>query len=377
MTSGAQPSKDVSKPGASRLHGRTQSISVKFSYQRQTAEPIQASPVSTAHARSKSTASGIDAARSLELTGSSTQRGIVVGSRMTSQDKKGVTATPQRPAFNTLQQHFSPAKPGSKPPLPSSRLGPSSEDISASAGATFETTRTQYELLYLSLLHQVAEPTFKAFEESAHASLRKTFTSLQAQRAHVTTAEQACQERLNLRALAAWTGASNESITSTNLILTDSIRGLSSCFNELSEISDKAGRHFKVVQEFTAWIERASNTINNGATMDGDVFVKPLPRDWHESTTSLSQRLRLLQREVEKLPRVPANLASEYAGSTLMKLLKHLTTLPSSMSKELEFMLEIEKDVLAKEAQRVEDAIVGIDLEALDRLPPKSAAWHT
>ncbi|TIA55511.1 hypothetical protein D6C83_04153 [Aureobasidium pullulans] len=81
-----------------------------------------------------------------------------------------------RPAFNTLQQHYSPAKTVlPKPPVPSSRAAPSAEDKAVQSGAVFETTKLQSELLYLSLLHESAEPNLRSYERSARKALKRKF----------------------------------------------------------------------------------------------------------------------------------------------------------------------------------------------------------
>ncbi|KAH0374016.1 hypothetical protein KCU65_g68, partial [Aureobasidium melanogenum] len=88
--------------------------------------------------------------------------------------------TTSRPAFNTLQQHYSPAKTTlPKPPVPSSRAAPSAGEKAVQSGAVFETTKLQSELLYLSLLHESAEPNFRSYETSARKALQTEFEAAQ------------------------------------------------------------------------------------------------------------------------------------------------------------------------------------------------------
>ncbi|TIA79749.1 hypothetical protein D6C76_03467 [Aureobasidium pullulans] len=271
-----------------------------------------------------------------------------------------------RPAFNTLQQHYSPAKTVlPKPPVPSSRAAPSAEDKAVQSGAVFETTKLQSELLYLSLLHESAEPNLRSYERSARKALKAEFEATQDEVTQIREQEKLFHEQGNLAAVAEWLVAQGAHIGPE---AAEMIQSLSGCFNELMMLSAPESRYTALVHTFSEWAAEATEQDR------AHVFSGPLALDWHHLHASITQRLRLVEREVEMLPSAPPS--GDGVESSLSIILRCLKDLVLGMKEELEAMLRLEKQVVSTEKQRVSNAVAGLSMEALLHSSEEwTAAW--
>lgn len=237
----------------------------------------------------------------------------------------------------------------------------------------------QSELLYLSLLHEAAGPSSHAYESSAQKALQAAYEALQHERELSMQMEQAYRETLNLNALAAWIRVGDDNIKGTSQDLANSVQSLSSCVHGLSGLSGPEGRYSRLVQEFTAWIEEADPTLDAGDSEPGinaRLFINPLSQEWHESHTSLSQRVRLLEREVELLPPLPGNTDITGPEPAISIILRILGSSVLAMRQELQVMLDLERSVLVGETRRVEQAIRRLQLVPLEEPQLQPAAWR-
>lgn len=292
----------------------------------------------------------------------------------------------QRPAFSTLQQHYSPAKSAlPKAPIPSLRPAVRPEGSNTSQSDTFEVARARSELLYLSVLHQSADANLHKFEESARRSLSKQFGLLQKEEGKLSSDERVIQEEVNLRAMARWgnigSGAANYDGFEGN------IQTLSRCLTELTQFSAPDGRYASLVAEFEVWFDQAEVILyaraNTAAfAMRDDMFLSPLAQEWHGSHGSISQRLRLLEREVELLPPFTNDEtpdASTAFPSALERMLGYLKSTVSGTRQELDSMLAIERQILAREKAWIEDAISGQSLSNIVQgleSQENTSPWH-
>ncbi|KAH0342699.1 hypothetical protein KCU83_g9204, partial [Aureobasidium melanogenum] len=272
-----------------------------------------------------------------------------------------------RPAFNTLQQHYSPAKTTlPKPPVPSSRAAPSAEEKAVQSGAVFETTKLQSELLYLSILHESAEPNFQSYEKSAKKALETEFETAQREVNQIREQERIYQEQGNLAAIAEWLGVEGAHLSPE---AAEMIQSLSGCFNEILGLSAPESKYTALVHSFSEWASEATEPDR------AHVFSGPLAQDWHHTHASITQRLRLVEREVEMLPSAPSqtNKDAESSLSIMVKCLKNLVT---GMKEELEAMARLEQQVVSTEKQRVSSAVAGLSMDALLKGSEEwTAAW--
>ncbi|KAG9950033.1 hypothetical protein KCU85_g3803, partial [Aureobasidium melanogenum] len=275
--------------------------------------------------------------------------------------------TISRPAFNTLQQHYSPAKTTlPKPPVPSSRAAPSAEEKAVQSGAVFETTKLQSELLYLSLLHESAEPNLRSYETSARKALQTEFEAAQDEVTEIREQERMFQEQGNLSAIAEWLGVEGAHVGAE---AAEMIQSLSGCFNEVLGLSAPESKYTALVHSFSEWAAEATEPDR------AHIFSGPLAQDWHHTHASITQRLRLVEREVEMLPSGPSQ-TNQDAESSLSIMLKCLKNLVTGMKEELEAMSRLEQQVVSTEKQRVSSAVAGLCMDTvLQSSEEWTAAW--
>lgn len=117
----------------------------------------------------------------------------------------------RRPAFNTNQQHYSPAKSLAPKPLTATFLAPPSPSKQpVNVALTAETSRLQTELLQLSLLHREAHEVTASWHASARSRLGTRFNELAAADQALREIEREGAEARGLRDLIRWGNASPE-----------------------------------------------------------------------------------------------------------------------------------------------------------------------
>lgn len=320
----------------------------------------------------------------ISTASTSIQRQATVLSASTTKAPTLSNTPKQRPAFNTLQQHYSPAKSSlPKPPIPP--LRPPPPELATSSN-TFETTKAQAELLYLSLLHEGAHSSLEQFEQSAGETLQKNFDALRKTQQALSLDERAIQEQVNLTELARWRDeAGSGAHVSTDAHLSESLQRLSACLSELILLSAPDGQYRRLMTVFSNWLTPTENLFEarNTSTYISETtwhFIAPLDQQWHEAHDSCSRRLRLLERDIGLLPVLsPLDREDESSSPALRIILNFLTAFSAGIREELDLTLRIERQVLEKEKQWVEKAIEGLDLglflqENHDVSPV--AAWH-
>lgn len=244
----------------------------------------------------------------------------------------------------------------------------------------------QSELLYLSLLHQSAEPTFTAYTKSARSSLKKQFDALQRESEKVTAQEQRIQERLNTHALARWAEQSPRPEMSAGQDLLGNVQKLSRCLGDLMGLFEQGGRYQKLIDQFESWLAEATQVSQARSSQQMDamaidsLFVDPLPQTWHQAHLSLVQRVRLLEREMRSLTPVPplGGDAPETPLSAVEMMLKGLQSLIGGMKQELQIMNGIEHKILEEEKGWIERTIAALALDNL-QLEDQSQdvrLWH-
>jgi hypothetical protein len=259
---------------------------------------------------------------------------------------------PTRPAFNTFQQHYSPAKSAlPKPPIPTGKhtRSPTLTLTEEETPLPFEVAKQQLELLQLSLLHQSSLKTLKEYEASAHRKLSKKQLKLRKEYEVIRELELEQQHIANLTALDTWCPDSS--------LLAENLQILSKIHTELSALTEPSSRYAELVSVFEFWIERTDPT-NPPSTSSS--FLEPLPQEWHKAHTSLALRLRALQRDVEMLPPAPKPKDGAAIPSSVEILIGSSRQLLESMLMELEMMTKLEKGLVERERVRVEQEVKAI-----------------
>ena len=264
---------------------------------------------------------------------------------MMARGRHGSQMPPPKAAFNTFQQHYSPAKQSlPKPPVPASKTTRTQPLLAEDEPVSFDIAKQQIELLQLSLLHQASAQCNTEYTASAkrklgrkHAKLRKEYESIRA-------TELVHQRALNLAALESW--------CSDPAMLVENLQILSLVYSDLESLTEEGSRHAELVKTFERWIEDAQQKTS----LD---FVNGLSDEWHNAHSSKVLKLRSIQRNLNVLR--PSERSDD--TSALNIVLKGCKSLVDGLLKELELMAKLEKEVLAKERVRVEDQVRSLVLD--------------
>ncbi|KFG83133.1 hypothetical protein MANI_006520 [Metarhizium anisopliae] len=386
--------------GANRAAARTRPTSAGSG----SAEPARRPPT---HVRAKSTATSLTPATSLPPPSSGRVGSSIGGGSQTtaarsghgrhvsmSVDNKGPSTpakpsvAPQaaaakaqaqprlRPAFSTLQQHYSPAKSQAPKPLTSAIIAPPSPSkLPANIAASAETSRLQAELLQLHLLHRDAGAVQAQWHASAEAKLGARFEELGRESGRVSERERFAAESDNILALRRWARSGRYGVE-------DKIQSLDEILTGLWTLSEPAGRYARVVKRFERWAdhmcdaEEARHDIGRMLVHGHDsLFIGELDATWREECASLTRRLetwRARLAEIDDLPTQEGVATAE--ASSLGRMLAGAGNLVHDMLTELHAMEEIEQLALAREDEWIEK----VNREGDDDIdtPRAGAVWR-
>ena len=266
---------------------------------------------------------------------------------------------PSRPAFNTYQQHYSPAKTAlPKPPIPPPKSSKQTAAQEDDVAVTFDVARQQIELLQLSLLHQASSKCMQDYAASAKRQLGKQHTKLRKDYETIRATELVHQRVTNLSALDAWCRDPG--------MLVENLQILSLVYSDLTSLMEEGSRHADIISMFELWMREAENA-------ESGTFIQPLPEDWKSAQASLALKLRSIQRNLGVLPPPPE---SDGEGSGLEVVLKGCKTLVDGMMKELEVMVKLEKELLARERSKIEEDVKAMALDDVSTSNVWIPAWQ-
>lgn len=299
-----------------------------------------------------------------------------------------------RPAFSTMQQHYSPARNLAPKPLTSTYLAPPSPfKLPANIAASAEISRLQAELLQLHLLHRDAAPAFARWQASARDKLGRRFVELAGAGRALAQGRRADAERASLLALRRW-GGSGKGLDEKMQLLGDVLSGLWA-------LDEPGGRYARAVRRFERWadgvrgIEEArvgACTVEALAQSQGALFIDELDMTWKDETTAMTRRLRDWQSKLDEIDDlVPPALAvaqgadtdddgeddateEPRGGSSLERMLAGAQILAQGMLSKLAVVEDLEREARAREDEWVEK--MNRD-EAADTGPATSAVWRT
>ncbi|CBX95083.1 hypothetical protein LEMA_P114980.1 [Plenodomus lingam JN3] len=275
-----------------------------------------------------------------------------------------------RPAFSTLQQHFTPRKTGKAPTSTFLHPAPSSGPQTLPP----EISNLQTELLQLHLLHQSCNDVCRQWELSAKRSFRTRFEEVASLHQTMLEHERAGQEQKNLQSLIDWsTGRSPTG-------LAEHIQALSAPLHELPSLVEPGGRLQRQVAAFEHWISwvqdvrRARQDPTTAATTTGSRTIEGLGDSWKSENTSLVRKLASFARALDTLDAAPPT-----PGSSLACIVQSCKALMAAALEELQLMHVIEAELVAKEQGWVEErlgmiarGVGGCEVEGCD----EGAAWR-
>ncbi|KAI8720791.1 hypothetical protein NCS52_00525100 [Fusarium sp. LHS14.1] len=278
-----------------------------------------------------------------------------------------------RPAFTTLQQHYSPAKSSAPKPLTSTFLAPPSPSkLPANVAASAETSRLQTELLQLHLLHKDATAVDTAWRASAERKLGDRFSKLAVASKQADDRERAEVERENVLILRNWAAGGG---------LEERIQTLDAVVNGVWTLGEPGGRYARVVRRFERWVDRMCEIEDarrdGGALLQESefLFIGELETEWKEEYTGLVRRLETLGRQLEGLGYFSETDDGDKTAelSSLQRMVEGSRTMVEGMLAELAIMEDIERDALARE----DDWIERMNREEdVDDTPRAGAIWR-
>ncbi|KAJ0317262.1 hypothetical protein COL5a_011239 [Colletotrichum fioriniae] len=284
-----------------------------------------------------------------------------------------------RPAFSTLQQHYSPAKSLAPKPLTATYLAaPSPSKLPANIALTAETSRLQTELLQLHLLHRDLPQVTSQWHASARSKLAARHADLAASARSLVTLESDAAERRNLAALQSWgatpsTGGRPTSSSSSPLPLEDRIQRLDALLTSLWSLDSPGGKHHRLVRTFERWASsladleaaraRAEDGADPSALLDDSADVRfggGLDARWKEEAAALVRRLEGWDAQLRELEYGGDDDEDAAAGagagtdataqaSSLKRMLDGCSSLVRDMLDELAVMEDIEAAAVERE----------------------------
>ncbi|GKT80878.1 LOW QUALITY PROTEIN: hypothetical protein ColTof4_13301 [Colletotrichum tofieldiae] len=289
----------------------------------------------------------------------------------TSPPRQPPKPTTLRPAFNTLQQHYSPAKSLAPKPLTATYLAaPSPSKLPANVALTAETARLQTELLQLHLLHRDLPQTTAEWHASARAGLAARHASLGTSSAGLARLEADAAERLNVAALRRWAqpppGARGSAAA-----LEHRVQRLDALLTALWSLDAPGGKHNRLVRAFERWASalpdleaaraRAEDSADPSALLDANADVRfggGLDARWKEEAAALARKLGGWDAQLRELEY--AEVGEDEGGgsggsktqvSSLKRMLDGCGSLVRDMLDELAVMEEIEAAAVERETE--------------------------
>jgi hypothetical protein len=278
------------------------------------------------------------------------------------ESKKGL-----RPAFSTLQQHFTPKKANKAPT--STFLHP--PPVSTTDILPPEAVSLQTELLQLQLLHENAEHVARDWEVSAKRNLRHKFEEV-ASLHHVTLEqERAGQEQENLQAWLQWARSSPSHCEEQH------IEYLSGPLHELPSLIEPGGRVWRLVDTFSRWMSLAEEIRTARQSGTGDESeartISGLDDSWKAEHTAVLRKVMTFLQALDEL------YHPTHHGSSIHSIFNSCRALLDGLRDELFTMQAIEAETVAMEKEWVESRLnriasgVGVDLVDMGL---EKAAWR-
>ncbi|KAK4456269.1 hypothetical protein QBC34DRAFT_454065 [Podospora aff. communis PSN243] len=268
-----------------------------------------------------------------------------------------------RPAFTTLQQHYSPAKSLAPKPLTATFLAPPSPSkLPSNLAISAETARLQTELLQLHLLHRSAHDVTAQWRASAKEKLCVRFDDILAKEDEVTRLERRVEEARNAQALVDWAGRDGKG-------LEEKIQTLDAVLGTLWALGEPGGRYVKVVRRFEKWIGKVEETVTRRERVGGleelvgageEVLVGEMDAGWKEEVRGLGRRLEEVMRGLRGLEVQEGEGEEE---SSLGRIVRGCGVLVRGMLEELDVMEVIEREVARDEMRWVREVNRGVGEE--------------
>ncbi|KAB5570217.1 hypothetical protein GE09DRAFT_1217656 [Coniochaeta sp. 2T2.1] len=333
-----QPTSSTSRPLS--LHARAPSSSVSSSFSTSTAlPPRKRAPTTTSSTPDTTTTSSIPHSPLLprRLPGA-------------------------KPAFTTLQQHFTPAKSLAPKPLTSTFLAPPSPSkLPTNVAISAETARLQTELLQLHLLHRGAVFVRQEWEASAREKLGSKFDAVVRMEKEVGEEERRVVGGVNVAALLRWAGEGDgEGDGQGRGGLDEKVGLLDGVLTTVWELGERGGRYTRLVRRFERWVGGVREIISSREGLEGGGeevrFITDLDASWKADCEGLARKLGVCKGTIGVLSqgRETREVEEKKGGSSsLDRILEGVGQLVEDMLTEMELMMSIEREAVREENEWV------------------------
>ncbi|KAG0646684.1 hypothetical protein D0Z07_6270 [Hyphodiscus hymeniophilus] len=274
-----------------------------------------------------------------------------------------------RPAFSTLQQHFSPAKNLAPKPHPAAFLAPPSPSkLPSNIAISAETAKLQNELLQLHILHKSVPQVETQWRSSAKRKLGIRFSSVVEKNQELAALEIEERGKINAAALQQWqeTGTPGWGLEERIQVLDEVVIGV-------WNLGEAGGKYARIVGKFERWIRRCQDVLDSRSRSeelpDEDiVFLEELDSGWKDDCLVIGRKLETWRDHLK-------HMGSPDPGSSLATVVEGCRRLVRGMLVELVTMAQIEKDAMAMEVNWIRGMNDDTNDDD-DNIPPAGAIWR-
>ncbi|EPQ63716.1 hypothetical protein BGT96224_1847 [Blumeria graminis f. sp. tritici 96224] len=274
----------------------------------------------------------------------------------------------KKPAFNTHQQHFSPAKNLAPKPHPAVFLAPPTPSKRpANKAISAETAKLQNELLQLHLLHQDVEHVIQEWRTSAKETLKGQFDAVVKKKATNEQLETQAVARVNAAALDRW-----QNMGTPGWSVDDKIQVLDELLTGIWNLGEVGGKYSKVVRRFERWVKQCQETLQSRSQGDGKIdeqnlFIEKLESLWKDDCLLLHHKL---ENWTEKM----RDLGLPDSGSSIGLVMVRVQRILKGMITELNLMAQIEEDAMDMELAWIDS--MNNDFTDDEEMPTACAIWR-
>jgi hypothetical protein len=273
----------------------------------------------------------------------------------------------KKPAFSTLQQHFSPAKSLAPKPHPAAFLAPPSPSkLPSNIAISAETAKLQNELLQLHLLHKDAALIDREWRASARQTLERRFQEVVDRNDVLVQSEVNETGKVNAAALKKWRESSTPGWG-----LEEKIQVLGEVVSGVWNQGASGGKYGRIVRRFEKWLSRCQGILATREKDDSEdvIFVEELDGAWKDDCLILGRKLETWRDQLRELE--PPD-----KGSSLGAVVNGCRSLVKGMLTELGVMAQIERDVMTREGAWIKS--MNNDVEDDDKdMPVAGACWRS
>ncbi|APA10539.1 hypothetical protein sscle_06g053090 [Sclerotinia sclerotiorum 1980 UF-70] len=275
----------------------------------------------------------------------------------------------RKPAFSTLQQHFSPAKNiGSKPHPATFLAAPTPSKLPSNIAITAEAAKLQNELLQLHILHRDAELVNRQWKASAKKKLGAKFQSVVKRHDELIHLEVEEAGKINAAALKEWQG-----IGTPGWGLEERIQLLDEVLNEAWILGEPGGKYARLLRKFEKWVVKCEQILKDrehDQMLDEEeevVFIEELDMAWKDECL-------VLKRKLEGWRDALGDLGRFEQESTVANVVGGIRALVSGMLLELETMAQIESYAMTLEQECIQSVNGGLEHD--DDTSVAGAVWR-